>query len=157
MAQRRTRRSTPVSGSQRGSRKTSTTRYTSEKKAGRPYSTPSERYGIPPRTSSATGEPNAEGYRAQENEEALTSARDGDDSNLLFYSPTATTNPSRPRTLSAGYDPSTGTVRVRFRDGTPWSYYNVPVGVWKEFFAADSPGRFIRETLDSYSHGPGDF
>lgn len=71
--------------------------------------------------------------------------------------PTATTNPQRPRTKQAGYDRETGILRIRFRDGTPWEYYDVPPNVWRNFRRVKSPGRFINRVLNSYEYGRGDF
>lgn len=75
--------------------------------------------------------------------------------------PTRTSNPERPRTLQAGYDKkagqSTGTLRVRFRDGSPWEYYEVEPEVWQRFKRSASPGKFINRVLNGYSYGPGSF
>lgn len=88
---------------------------------------------------------------------ALQEARSGDDSDLLPYQPTPSINPPRPRTLGAGYDSKTRTLRVRFRDGTPWEYYNVPALQWYNFQRVRSPGQFINRTLNNYEYGRGDF
>lgn len=58
-----------------------------------------------------------------------------------------------PRVREAGYDDVNQIVRVTFRDGTPWAYYNVPPEVWTEFRSADSPGRYINEVLNGYPYG----
>lgn len=71
--------------------------------------------------------------------------------------PTSTIDPSRPRTLEAGYDPYSQILRVRFRDGTPWEYRNVERRVWTNFRRAKSPGRFINRVLNFYPYGRGDF
>ncbi len=55
--------------------------------------------------------------------------------------PTSTSNFKRPRTLAAGYDASTETVTVVFRDGTFYNYYGISSGTWKTF-------------RESYSKGP---
>lgn len=93
-------------------------------------------------------------------EQAKAMAREGDDSVLLPYKPTptsSTSNPRRPRTLAAGYDSNTQTLRVRFRDSTPWEYHGVPRTVWKSFTRVKSPGRFINRRLNNYPYGRGDF
>lgn len=72
-------------------------------------------------------------------------------------SPTKTINPQRPRTLEAGYERETRTLRVRFRDGTPWEYYDVPPEVWQNFKRVQSPGRMINRTLNNYDYGRGNF
>jgi hypothetical protein len=79
--------------------------------------------------------------------------------------PTKTIAPQRPRTLEAGWErvPNPdhpaypGILRVRFRDGTPWEYYQVPSGVWQRFKRVQSPGRFINRVLNNYPYGRGDF
>jgi hypothetical protein len=92
-----------------------------------------------------------------ETAEALQMSKDGDDTVLLPYQPTPSVNPPRPRTLAAGYDRRTETLRVRFRDGTPWEYYNVPPTVWRNFRRVKSPGRFINRTLNNFPYARGDF
>ena len=71
---------------------------------------------------------------------------------------TTSTNPDKPRTRQAGYDYKTNTMTVVFRDGTWWEYRNVPVETWYEFKAAESKGRYLRESgLDSWGDmGPAD-
>ena len=59
------------------------------------------------------------------------------------------------RITDMGYDVETATVYVRFTDGKDWCYYNVPEEVWEAFEAAPSKGRFIKDELDHYEHGPG--
>jgi len=68
--------------------------------------------------------------------------------------PTKTTNPQRPRTTAAGYDPVTRTLTVSFRDGTLWNYYDVTPLEAANFRRAKSKGRFIRLYLDSKPYGP---
>lgn len=75
--------------------------------------------------------------------EAIRRARSGDDSMLLPYQPTPSINPPRPRTLAAGYDAKTRTLRVRFRDGAGYEYYNVNPQTWQNFKRVRSPGRAI--------------
>lgn len=68
--------------------------------------------------------------------------------------PSKTTNPKKPRTLSAGYDRATQTLSVVFRDGTSWNYYGVTYQMWTAFKASPSPGRYIRTRLDFKAYGP---
>lgn len=89
--------------------------------------------------------------------EAIEASKEGNSFELLPYSPTPSINPSKPRTLEAGYDPDNQTLRVRFRDGTPWEYYDVPPNIWRSFKKSESPGRFINRILNNYTYGPGDF
>jgi hypothetical protein len=64
---------------------------------------------------------------------------------------TSTSNPSRPRTLRAGYDWKTGTMTVVFRDQTWWNYYNVPREVWEGFRDAKSKGEYLSSSgLDQW-------
>ena len=71
---------------------------------------------------------------------------------------TTSTNPSKPRTLKAGYDFKTKTMTVVFRDGTWWDYNNIPEDVWYDFVSAPSKGAFLRESgLDGWGDmGPSD-
>lgn len=79
--------------------------------------------------------------------------------------PTKTINPIRPRTLESGWESIRdrnderfpGILRVRFRDGTPWEYYQVPSEVWQRFKRVQSPGRFINRVLNNYPYARGDF
>lgn len=72
--------------------------------------------------------------------------------------PTTSSNPEKPRTLKAGYDYSTNTLTVVFRDGTWWDYRGVSPEMWAAFKAADSKGKFLRTSgLDSWGNmGPSD-
>lgn len=88
---------------------------------------------------------------------ALEASRAGDDSLLLPYQPTPSINPPRPRTRAAGYDPLTRVLRVRFRDGTGYAYYDVPPNVWRNFKRVKSPGRAINRTLNNYAYAREDF
>lgn len=58
-----------------------------------------------------------------------------------------------PRVREAGYDEVNQIIRVTFRDGTPWAYYNVPPEVWHGLRTADSPGRYINAVLNEYPYG----
>lgn len=82
-------------------------------------------------------------------------AINGDDEKLLPYQPTPTINPGRPRTLAAGYDERSQSLRIKFRDGTYYTYYNVPPSVWWKFQRAQSPGRFINSTLNGFPYNRG--
>lgn len=72
-------------------------------------------------------------------------------------SPTRTIDPFRPRTLEAGYERETRTLRVRFRDGTPWEYYDVSPEEWQQFKRVRSPGRFINRRLNAHDYQRGNF
>lgn len=88
---------------------------------------------------------------------AITMALSGDDEELLPYQPTPTINPGRPRTLAAGYDEKSMTLRIRFREGEVYTYYRVPPSVWYKFQRAQSPGRYINSTLNGYPYSRGVF
>jgi hypothetical protein len=67
--------------------------------------------------SGQTAKAEAEGTLSPFIQQAIRMAREGDDSMLLPYQPTPSINPPRPRTLAAGYDRESRTLRVRFRAG----------------------------------------
>lgn len=90
-------------------------------------------------------------YLATEIEMALN----GEDEALLPYQPTPTINPGRPRTLAAGYDERSQSLRIKFRNGEYYTYYNVPPSVWWQFQRAQSPGRYINSRLNSFPYSRG--
>jgi hypothetical protein len=66
-------------------------------------------------------------------------------------SATTSSNPSRPRTLSAGYDSKNQVMTVLFRDGQWWEYRGVSPSIWRGFKFADSKGKYLRSSgLDSW-------
>jgi len=77
----------------------------------------------------------------------------------ITVKPTSTTNPSKPRTIAAGYRPGTsedgsaGTLTVIFRDGSYYNYYEVEPYLWQQFKQVKSKGRFIRKYLDQKPRG----
>jgi hypothetical protein len=80
-----------------------------------------------------------------------------EDDDILSYDPTSSSNPPRPRTLAAGYNKDSRQLLVRFRDGTPWVYYDVPPEVWRNFQRVQSPGKFINRVLNNYPYERGSF
>lgn len=74
--------------------------------------------------------------------------------------PTTTSDPSRPRTVAAGYsiEPGslTGKLTVIFRDGTVYNYYDVPPTQWGQFKSWQSKGAYIKAVLDSKPRGVAD-
>lgn len=70
--------------------------------------------------------------------------------------PTSTTNPTRPRTVAAGYDSPRGVLTCVFRDGTYYNYYEVNGLTWANFKRARSKGRFIYTYLDAHPRGMAD-
>jgi hypothetical protein len=77
--------------------------------------------------------------------------KDGSFTAKLTLKPTSTTNPSRPRTVAAGYDRKMFVLTVVFPDGTWYNYYDVPENMWNEFKSAESKGRYMNMSgLDSW-------
>jgi len=68
----------------------------------------------------------------------------------LIKDPSATIYPPRPRTLRASYDPNDRTLRIQFRNGRVYGYYEVPTNVWRDLKAVASTGRFINRRLDPF-------
>lgn len=96
----------------------------------------------------------AEAARKMDPTEAadILRARAGDDSGIFPYTPTPSINPPRPRTQAAGYSADTQTLRVKFRSGAVYEYYDVPNNVWRNFQRVKSPGRLVNRTLNNYSY-----
>lgn len=69
-----------------------------------------------------------------------------------------TTNPKRPRALTIGYNPTSRTLIIVFRDNTWWQYNNVPVDTWVGLRNSSSTGKYLREEgLDTWPDmGPAD-
>lgn len=63
-----------------------------------------------------------------------------------------TINPDRPRCQRGGYDSKSGTVRLQFRDGAVYEYYDVPKNVWRNLLRGPSTGRYINRVLDTYPY-----
>lgn len=81
----------------------------------------------------------------------------------ISVAPTRTTNRARPRTLAAGYNYDTDTLRVVFRgqptgrhggyeQGAVYDYFGVSTSEWQRFQRSASPGRFITRVLDSHEY-----
>jgi hypothetical protein len=96
----------------------------------------------------------AEAARTMPPEEAaaVLRARAGDDSALFPYTPTPSINPPRPRTQGAGYSRETQTLRIKFREGAVYEYYDVPPNVWRNFQRVKSPGRAVNRVLNNYAY-----
>ena len=65
----------------------------------------------------------------------------------ITVAPTRTSNPGRPRTLAAGYNYETDTLRVVFREGAVYDYFDVSTAEWTQFKRSASPGRFLNRRL----------
>ena len=95
------------------------------------------------------GDMSVPGYAGPQNEE--------DDSPApITVVPTSTTNPTRPRTVAAGYDADEEKLTVVFRDGTFYNYYEVDENEWAAFKANRSKGAIIYRMLDFKPRGPAD-
>ena len=66
-----------------------------------------------------------------------------DGSNSAAMSVTSSSNPTKPRTIKAGYDFKNKKLTVVFRDGTWWEYRNVEPEMWSAFQSAPSKGKFL--------------
>lgn len=113
------------------------------------------RYGLSRAVDYAHGraaQAEAERTMGPEEAAAILRARAGNDTDLFPYTPTPSINPPRPRTQGAGYSRDTQTLRVKFRDGAVYEYYDVPPNVWRNFQRWKSPGRGITRVLNNYSY-----
>lgn len=73
---------------------------------------------------------------------------DQDGGDIAITMATRTSNPGRPRTVAAGYDHQTDTLRVEFREGAVYDYFDVTTAEWHRFRRSASPGKFINRVLD---------
>ncbi|MGA3052050.1 MAG: KTSC domain-containing protein [Chitinispirillaceae bacterium] len=48
---------------------------------------------------------------------------------------------------SVGYDPSSMTLEIEFKDGSLYQYFDVPVAVYQGLMNADSKGTFFSQNL----------
>ena len=88
---------------------------------------------------------------------AIQEAKAGDDTELLPYQPTPSINPSRPRTLAAGYDKETRVLRIRFREGQGYAYADVSPREAAAFKRVKSPGRYVNRVLNHKDYWPESF
>ena len=65
----------------------------------------------------------------------------------ISVAPTKSSNPGRPRTRAMGYDYGTDTLRVVFREGAVYDYFDVTTAQWWRMRRSASPGRFINRVL----------
>lgn len=68
----------------------------------------------------------------------------------LLKDPSPTIYPPRPRSQRASYDPTDRTLRIQFRNGRVYGYYEVPANVWRDLKSSSSTGRFINRRLDPF-------
>ena len=48
---------------------------------------------------------------------------------------------------SIGYDSSTGTLEIEYKDGSVWQYYDFPETMWNEFQYAESQGKYWHRNI----------
>ena len=48
---------------------------------------------------------------------------------------------------SIGYDSSTGTLEIEFKNGAIWQYYDFPEHMWNEFEYAESHGKYFNANI----------
>ena len=72
----------------------------------------------------------------------------------LYEVPTKTSNPDRPRTVAAAYNPERSVLTVMFRDSTLYNYYDVEIEEWIAFRDLDSKWQYIKNVLDYKPRGP---
>jgi len=48
---------------------------------------------------------------------------------------------------SAGYDPDTKTLEIKFKNGSMYSYHGVPRVMYEGIFKAESPGGFFQRWI----------
>jgi hypothetical protein len=61
------------------------------------------------------------------------------------------------RIAEAGYSSRSGTLYVRFVDGTPWEYRNVEPNEWRNLRRSASPGRYVNRVLNNHDYGRSSF
>lgn len=72
----------------------------------------------------------------------------GNDDGLVPHSTKAqSSNPKKPRTTKMGYNYMARELRVKFRGGARYVYYNVPPDVWEEILSADSVGTYMEDHI----------
>src|SRR5260221_13689510 len=64
--------------------------------------------------------------------------------------PSATIFPPRPRSHRVSYNSRERTLRIQFRNGRTYGYYDVPPNVWRDLKDVASTGRFINRRLDPF-------
>jgi hypothetical protein len=71
------------------------------------------------------------------------------------YAPTASSNPTDPRTSSATYYSQTQMLVIQWGDGgVPYAYYDVTPQEYDAFERATSPGKYINAVLNNHNYGP---
>lgn len=49
--------------------------------------------------------------------------------------------------VAAGYDSNQATLRIEFKNGNIYEYYDVPQYIWDEYLAADSKGKYAHQNI----------
>lgn len=84
-------------------------------------------------------------FREQQNQD------EGEDVGISV-APTRSSNPGRPRTVAMGYNYHTDTLRVVFREGAVYDYFDVSTAEWWRMKRSASPGKFINRVLTSHEY-----
>lgn len=70
-----------------------------------------------------------------------------------YYAPTRSIYPPRPRTREMSYNREQRVLRVVYRSGGTYHYFNVPSTIWYRIRQVKSPGRFIdRNIIGKYAY-----
>lgn len=64
-----------------------------------------------------------------------------------YYAPTRSIYPPRPRTREMSYNREQRVLRVVYRSGGTYHYFNVPSTIWYRIRQVKSPGRFIDRNI----------
>lgn len=64
-----------------------------------------------------------------------------------YYAPTRSIYPPRPRTREMSYNRETRVLRIVYRSGGTYHYFNVPGSIWYRIRLVKSPGRFINNNI----------
>jgi KTSC domain len=70
----------------------------------------------------------------------------------ISVAPTKTSNPGRPRTIAMGYDYESDRLRVVFREGAVYDYFDVSTAEWWRMKRSASPGRFLNRVLSTHEY-----
>lgn len=79
-------------------------------------------------------------------------AEDTDGPVRISVAPTKSSNPGRPRTTAMGYDYGSDRLRVVFREGAVYDYFDVSTAQWWRIKRSASPGRFIDRVLSEHDY-----
>jgi len=56
--------------------------------------------------------------------------------------------------ISVGYDETSQTLEVEYKDGSVYQYYNVPEAIYEQLMVSPSIGKFIHQNIkNAYAFG----